>query len=154
MLIVWISFRIISVVTLKIGRWYEFRILSLNANGTRGHSEVSAPFQLDESKIFSNFLFLNLSAFCLLTVYHSILFCFFFRSIYCGDAEPKHLPAPINFAVDGTEQMINSSVYTKLTWKSANSDYPIEKYEITWSRFIGEGNGSLFMEKALLPEVS
>lgn len=43
-------YRIRYWVTLKIGRWYEFRILSLNGNGTRGYSTTSQPFQLDESK--------------------------------------------------------------------------------------------------------
>lgn len=39
-------------LTLKIGRWYEFRIITINANGTRGYSGSSSPFQLTESKLY------------------------------------------------------------------------------------------------------
>lgn len=41
--------RISCLVTLQIGRFYEFRVLALNGNGTRGCSE-STLFQLNESK--------------------------------------------------------------------------------------------------------
>lgn len=34
---------------LKIGRWYRIRIASVNANGTRGYSQPSQPFRLNES---------------------------------------------------------------------------------------------------------
>lgn len=46
--------KINSSVGLKIGRWYRFRVASISANGTRGYSEVSHPFKLNESKSISN----------------------------------------------------------------------------------------------------
>lgn len=36
---------------LKIGRWYRFRIASVNANGTRGYSQQTQPFRLNESNL-------------------------------------------------------------------------------------------------------
>lgn len=45
-----IWFRLSSLVTLKIGRWYEFRVAAVNENGTRGYSVPSEPFQLNESQ--------------------------------------------------------------------------------------------------------
>lgn len=40
-------------VLLQIGRFYEFRVLAVNGNGTRGYSET-AIFQLNESKLNLN----------------------------------------------------------------------------------------------------
>lgn len=55
--IIFVHFRISSILALKIGRWYEYRVAAVNQNGTRGYSQTSKPFQLNESKkkILSNF---------------------------------------------------------------------------------------------------
>lgn len=48
-LFIYTQFRVSCIVTLQIGRFYEFRILTINGNGTRGCSD-STIFQLNESK--------------------------------------------------------------------------------------------------------
>lgn len=78
------------------------------------------------------------------------MICFSFSFL-----EPKSLPVPIDYIVVIPPVVLpNNSIYTKLSWKTPVSDYPIETYEFTFSRFIQEGNGSLLMEKVSLPEVS
>lgn len=68
---------------------------------------------------------------------------------------PNSLPYPTAFAIaNGPQLLSNHSVYTKFTWRSPISEYPIDKYELSWSFYIQEGNGSLFMEKAIIPEVN
>lgn len=68
---------------------------------------------------------------------------------------PKTLPSPTNLTIETEPKLLqNDSVYTRVAWKSPVTDYPIEKFEFTWSFYIREGDGSLFMEKALVPEAS
>lgn len=43
---------VVCSIPLRIGRWYMFRVASINANGTRGYSQSSVPFKLDEGKSF------------------------------------------------------------------------------------------------------
>lgn len=67
---------------------------------------------------------------------------------------PRTLPSPTNFSIDGTPKLLaNSTVYTRVSWDSPISEYPIEKFELSWSFYIREGNGSLFMEKTVVPLV-
>lgn len=134
-----VHFRISSILSLKIGRWYEYRVAAVNQNGTRGYSHASKPFQLNESESTTNVH---------LVQYLMILLC-------CARVAPKTLPSPMNFTIEAAPKLLsNNSVYTRVAWKSPVADYPIEKFEFTWSFYIREGDGSLFMERALLPEVS
>lgn len=92
---------------------------------------------------------------CILVILKT--FSYSYKSFFflCFFIEPKHLPIPNDFKIDILPKLLaNNSVYTKLSWKLQDSDYPIETIEFSWSRFIQEGNGSLLMEKILLPEVS
>jgi anosmin-1 len=38
-----------GTVKLNPGRWYQFRVASVNAHGTRGYSTYTKPFQLSKS---------------------------------------------------------------------------------------------------------
>ncbi|XP_031618171.1 uncharacterized protein LOC116337626 isoform X2 [Contarinia nasturtii] len=105
--------KISCLITLQIGRFYEFRVLAVNGNGTRGCSDTTV-FQLNE--------------------------------------KPKHVSPPTNLAIDSIPKLtVNNSVYTRLKWQEPSSEYPIEKYELSYSLYINEGNGSLVMEKLRLP---
>lgn len=46
-----VYYRVSSILPLKIGRWYEYRVAAVNRNGTRGYSEPSKSFQLNESEL-------------------------------------------------------------------------------------------------------
>lgn len=132
-------FRISTILSLKIGRWYEYRVAAVNQNGTRGYSHATKPFQLNESE--------------LTTIIHLVYQFMIFLSCTC--VAPKTLPSPMNFTIEAAPKLLsNNSVYTRVAWKSPVTDFPIERFEFTWSFYIREGEGSLFMEKALLPEVS
>lgn len=66
--------RISCLVTLQIGRFYEFRILALNGHGTRGCSD-STIFQLNESKLFlfsSFFYFVEIFLFFIFFYFNEI----------------------------------------------------------------------------------
>lgn len=66
---------------------------------------------------------------------------------------PKTLPSPTDFTIEAAPRSLpNNSVYARVAWKTPVADYPIEKFEFTWSFYIREG--SLYMEKALVPEAS
>lgn len=62
---------------------------------------------------------------------------------------------PQNFTIETPPKLLNNrTVYTKASWKHPRSDYPIEKYKITWSLYLESNNGSLWLNEAYIQEVS
>nr|CAD7403671.1 unnamed protein product [Timema poppensis] len=98
---------------LKPGRWYEFRVAAVSANGTRGFSEPSQPFTLS----IGNFYESGSKGTAILVT-----------------ARPKPPGPPEDLTVQSRPNG-NGTYWGLLKWKHPrNSDLPVQKYKVFWSR--------------------
>lgn len=107
---------------IKSGRWYQFRVASVNANGTRGFTKHSTEFQLRDIKG------------------NSIEFIRFnevinIDSILSGHKYPK-APRELAYGPVHSDRTNSSLLSATLTWTQPSTQIPVDKYKIFWSRHL------------------
>lgn len=118
----------------KPGRWYQFRVAAVNANGTKGFSEHSTTFILSASKWISN-----------LQARKGVL------KIILAPKPPK---APQNVTVSPV-WISNDVLKAELRWTAPVSDLPLQRYRVFWSRRLhgAKALDSVLVHQQVVPKV-
>lgn len=127
---------------IKPGRWYQFRVASVNEHGTRGFSKHSTEFQLKDVRGGSKVHYLD-------TIDANKLYIY---SLCLGHKYPKP-PQDLTIGPVHSDRQNASLLSATLKWTQLRTQsIPIDKYKIFWSRHLPGVINSISMQHAAVLE--